>query len=106
MWGIKPEHDPDTCWGARTIYGESGPYTFGIVRDRMGGKGPKTKLKSLCEWLNSTGFDLLKDQLREQRVQGSDDREVRVEQDGYVLVANPRMSYGYLYIGAWRADSE
>lgn len=104
MWGIRPDHKPEPWFGARTIYEECGPYTFGLVSGRGAVEGKKAEVKKLTEWLDATGFKLLESKLREEGIRPSDDKQVQVEQDGYVLVANPRMSCGYLYIGAWRAQ--
>lgn len=102
MWGIRPDHKPEPWWGARAIY--RGGDTFDLVHDRMAREGKGPEVRALTLWLDGTGLAAMKAKLREERMTARDEREVRIEQDGYVLVANPRMSCGYLYIGAWRAQ--
>jgi len=97
-WGIKPDHKPVPWWGCRAIYHPPD----GIDRGYTSREGDDAEVKKLCEWLDTTGLGLLKERLKKEYLSPEERREVRVEEGGFVLVANPNQSYGYLYLGAWK----
>jgi hypothetical protein len=99
-WGALPKDTPVPWWSARAIF--HAPDGIDLVHDRIDHEGDKAEVKALCKWLDTKGLKMLKEQLRKEGVQGSEFHEVRIEGDGHVLIANPRKSYGYLYLGAWK----
>jgi len=102
MWGLRPEHSPTPWWGARAIF--RAPGSIDLLHDRMSREGGGTEVQALCKWLDKSGLPLLKEHLDSEYLDPGSEKEVRIEQDGYVLIANPRMSCGYLYLGAWRVE--
>jgi cytoskeleton bundling-enhancing protein CbeA-like protein len=107
IFGIQP---PPTYpaeaprWGARAIYTES---SFDLLYDRqqVTGGDPETR-RQLVAWLNTKALPELR--ARAQRYElpvGSVDELVEIQSEGFCLQANPRKSYGYLYLGAWRTDA-
>lgn len=91
-WGIQPPEGTDTAWGARAIFRGG---VVDLVWDRQAGGDA-----DLREWLNARGIPQMRRMVAD--VGGSEDREVRWTEGAYTIVANPRGSYGYLYLGAWR----
>jgi len=92
-------------WGARAIYRGIGGSYFELVWDRQDSSGESGENGDLYElefWLDTKGFPALRKLLREECPASDEDREVRFSSEGYVIVANPRKSFGYLYIGCWR----
>lgn len=65
--------------------------------------GDETSRKALGKWIDGNGMKLLKKALVDCYITGNIDQEVRVEDEGFIMIANPRKSYGYLYMCAWRA---
>lgn len=100
-WGIRPDEKPEPWWGARAIF--KAPDGIDLLWDRQSFKGSKDDGEAMNKWLNEKGLPGLKKVLKAEGVRGSEFREVCFESDGYKIVANPRESYGYLYIGAWEA---
>lgn len=92
-WGIQAPEGASTAWGARAIFRGG---AVDIVWDRQGGSPDA----DLLAWLNARGLPQLRRLVAD--VGGSEDREVRWTEGPYTVVANPRGSYGYLYLGAWR----
>jgi len=113
MWGYPCEYEgPDLYWGARAIF-ESGrweglgtkrqkyyPPRIDLVYDRQtfGGNGHPDKEKFI-EWISKKALPACKRWAEHQTL---DSRQVfTFMDDGFVLMASPNGSYGYLYIGAW-----
>jgi hypothetical protein len=101
-WGIRPETNPEPWWGARAIY--KAPDTIDLLWDRQSIKGSDDERKGLAEWLNSQGLKKIKEVVKEARLGGNEFREVQFKSDGFIIVANPRESCGYLYMGAWEVS--
>ncbi len=110
-------------WGARAIYTENHHYfrtaytkagklrkhppedmfRIDIPWDRQDFIGPADERKALSTWINKVGLPLLRKACQNEQWSPPDgEREVRIGQDGYTLVANPRKSHGYLYIAAYK----
>jgi hypothetical protein len=94
-WGIQPPEGVDHAWGARAIFRGG---IIDIVWDRQGGGDD-----DLRAWLNARGIPQIRRMVAD--VGYGEDREVRWTEGAYTIVANPKSSYGYLYLGAWRAGS-
>ena len=99
-WGILPPDGVQVSWGARVIY--TPPTGIDIVHDRQGVQGDGKELKSLVTWVNSKGLKGLKKLLKTDYLGSDERREVAFREGGYVLKADPKASYGYLYLGAWK----
>lgn len=91
-WGIQPPAGIDAAWGARAIFRGG---LVDLVWDRQAGGD-----EDLREWLNMRGIPQMRRLVAD--VGSSEDREVRWTEGAYTIIANPRASYGYLYLGAWR----
>jgi len=108
-WGLKPEPGAIVAWGARAIY-KSYPVDVDLLGDRMGmAGGNKVDRRCLADWINKVGLKLLKEQCATRGIRGDSEEVVRIEAGDFVLVASPRASHGYLYIGVWlqkRASQE
>lgn len=98
-WGIKAPEGVDTHWGARAIYNP--PSSIDVLWDRQSIDGPKKDRDALSKWINKTGLPGLKKLIKKEYLASDESREVTFRDDGYVIVANPRASHGYLYLGAW-----
>jgi hypothetical protein len=126
-WGIPaPSSVRGASWGARAIYSldlrsvrrrrvDRGRYvttsvmepiaTIDLVWDRQGmNGGSPDDQATLLAWLNGTGLAALRERCTVARLAPSSRDEIHVKIDGFALLASPRASYGYLYIGAWRVD--
>jgi len=101
-FGIRPPAKVTTKWGCRAIFKRG---DIDIVWDRISKRGQNDKLKALCAWLDKTGLKLLRKEMQRKPDQMSRE-ETRIEADGYVIVASPKASAGYLYIGAWPCEEE
>lgn len=126
-WGLPPEANAVAAWGARAIYKfggrtervrrkvpKSNPARYRFVekfvmgadidllwdRQSMVG-GTEKERKVLQSWLNKKGLKKLKKECEAQSLTSSCDEVVWVRDGKFGLYANPRSSYGYLYIGAW-----
>jgi hypothetical protein len=107
-FGINPPAGVQTAWGARWIVEPDG--RVDQVWDRTDAIGPDDRRDELLGYLNDH-VGLAPQQQAEQllargELRWSDERRVTLYEDETVtVVANPRRSYGYLYVGAWfRAD--
>jgi hypothetical protein len=105
-FGINPRdrgEQPPVWWGARAIYrGVRFPVDY--VHDRQQ-TTPYDKssieCKALWFWLDHYAKPALDAELKRLVVTPSEERDIVIESHGFKLIANPRRSYGYLYIGAW-----
>lgn len=103
-WGLQPpEGYEGPAWGARAIYSLrfTGRSVIDLLWDRQCGVGGDA-LKALCEMLDTTGLDQLRERCTAEHLRGDEHRTLRVEVGDYVIEANPRESCGYLYIVAYR----
>ena len=99
MFGIQTADQKMAWWGARAIFTNR---VIDLLPDRMNTEGEEAEIEKLCKWLNKTGLAKLRKLVKSEGIWPEDNRQVRYEDDKYVIVANPRESCGYLYIGAWR----
>jgi cytoskeleton bundling-enhancing protein CbeA-like protein len=97
-FGLSPPPGVLAAWGARAIYQ---PPNVDILWDRQGYAGQAGELKKLQKWLEGHGLPALRKALKKDRLYTNESREVRIVRTKYTIVANPRASYGYLYLGAW-----
>lgn len=98
-WGLSAPEGVKASWGARAIY--KAPTSIDLLWDRQSMDGPEEDQEKLSVWINKKGLKGLKVLLKKNYLGGDEMREVEFRDGGYVIRANPRASYGYLYIGAW-----
>lgn len=99
-WGLAPlpgEAKDDVSWGARAIYRDN---VIDIVWDRCTWTGAPPD--DLVKWLDNVALPKLRKLVVKERLGQNESRDMIVEDKKFCLKANPRQSYGYLYIGAWR----
>lgn len=111
-WGLSPGNRGSAAvvwWGARAIY-DSRSCDIDLLWDRMAWNGlgeGKEPPKDLAQWIDKKGLPKLRKLVKKHCVDGNEDFNLVVQSDEFALVANPRKSCGYLYIGAWkRAPNE
>ena len=109
-WGIMPPEGTFTAWGARAIYkpcrlnynkairGKWIPAEIDLLYDRQSAKGDDKALKGLSTWMNKVALPKLR---KTCSLSSSSEETVTIENDKFKLVASPKGSFGYLYIGAW-----
>ena len=119
-WGLPPRGPFTVAWGARAIFNPQPYREPKIIRGRkpkpypipneidllwdrqdMVG-GTKEEREAFVAILNEKALPLLREAVHKARFDRATDEAVTVEIDGLVIVANPRASHGYLYIGAWK----
>lgn len=107
-FGLKPNVTqlPVLYWGGRAIF--HAPEGIDILWDRQQFNNTdddrKKDREALWRWIQEKGLPRLRKQLRQQGVTARDDVLVCVVDRKHTIIANPRKSYGYLYIGAWRNE--
>lgn len=127
-WGLAPSPRAVVAWGARAIYKfgsrtervrrkvpKSNPPRYKFVEKYVTGAdidllwdrqsmvgGTDKEREQLKRWLNSKGLKKLKKECEKRYLSGDADETVQVRDGDFVIMANPRRSYGYLYIGAWK----
>jgi hypothetical protein len=104
-FGISPPTGITAAWGARALYTWKGGPQIELLWDRQSPYGPEDQRRTLCKWVNEKGLELLKKELDEKFITSKDDATVTVKDGPYTIVASPKRSYGYLYIGAWSNDA-
>jgi len=115
-WGlIKTVEGASAAWGARAIYtrdyGSLGGFgrpsvhvNVDVVSNRQSIAGDEPAKRALAQWLarkRGGAMALLVKRLKEDGVLPSEDREIAIDHGRFHLRANPRRSYGYVYITAW-----
>jgi hypothetical protein len=96
-WGLHASFGARYHWSARAIY------PVDLVWDRMSveGEASPEERKALGAWLDNQALPYLRSIANGSELPAqSEDLEIRVSGDGYTLRANPRGSYGYLYMSA------
>ncbi len=107
-FGLDPPAGVETAWGARWIIDPAG--WVDEVWDRTDAIGPDDRRRELLAYLNDqvgrAPQETAAELLRSGRLRWSDETTVTLYEDEVVTVdANPRRSFGYLYVGAWlKAD--
>src|SRR6266487_6950755 len=107
-YGLAPPAGVETAWGARWIINPTG--WVDEVWDRTDAIGPDNRRRELLDYLNDqvgrAAHETAAELLRGGRLRWSDETTVTLYDDEVVTVAaNPRRSFGYLYVGAWfKAD--
>lgn len=84
-------------WRCRAIFGRG---VIDLVWDRQAGTGSREGLDALLKWVDKKGLKAMRRLVKERALTNDEDREVRFEDGGYVITANPRRSHGYLYLEA------
>lgn len=101
MWGLTPHENVKFWWGARAIYHP--PNIIDVVpnRQQITG-GTDEERKRLANWVYDIGIPKLRKELSKKYIGLSDDILIAVDdkEAGFTMMANPRKSYGYLYISA------
>jgi hypothetical protein len=92
-WGLQPPEGTRTAWGARAIF-ENG--NIDIVWDRTSTFGIEKNIRKLTAWLDKGGLRGIRKEVK--RLLPSDSTSVSFTSRGYIILANPRKSFGYLYL--------
>ena len=102
---------PPGYWMARAIYKPGNTrwtQTFvELLWDRQGFKGDADEKyrKDLARWINKKGLNRLRKELYLRAVSTADRCLVVVSDAPFYLYADPRASYGYLYLAAWKENT-
>lgn len=98
------------AWGARAICASNGRglgHYLDVVHDRtkaVGADEHAADYDALSRWLAATGLKELRRRVADDDAFLTDPRSdavTEIRSDGFVLMASPRSSYGYIYIAAW-----
>ncbi len=108
MFGLNPATyfaDPKPLWwGIRSIYNRD--FTFDILHDRQQfsdySDDTRAERQAIVKWLDTRGRKLLVKRLRGDDVHPGDNRVVHLQDGRFNVVASPKASHGYLYLGLWR----
>jgi hypothetical protein len=100
-WGLEPAEGVTFHWSARAIFQDC----IDLLHDRQGLEGVTSEEErdKLQTWINDKGLPVLRSMYNSDTGNfpyPSENREIEVKGDGYRLRANPRASYGYLYLSA------
>jgi len=109
-WGLMGAIEgASAAYGARAIYKrDSGKVIIDVLWDRQHIAGDEPAKRALAQWLvkkTGGGMTLLSKRLKAEGVYPDDSIEIAIDHGRFHLRANPRSSYGYLYITAW-TDAE
>ncbi len=103
-FGISPLRQVAIAYGARAIYARPG--SIELLWDRQSGAGgTPEQLQELCKWINEYGLPALKKLTIDEHIQPDEDKAVTINQDGWFVIANPKQSCGYIYIGIYPVDT-
>jgi hypothetical protein len=106
-FGLRPNVEPIPAlyWGGRAIF--RNPDNIDILWDRQqfNNVDNKKNCEALWTWIQGKGLPRLRKELVAQGVSTRDDALVTVADRHGQLIANPRKSHGYLYLGAWRNET-
>lgn len=90
-------------WGLRAIYRD---FTVDVLHDRQQwsdySEETRPERVEVCKWWDKRGYKLLTKELKKQYIVPDCDALVHVQDGRYHIIANPRQSYGYLYIAVWK----
>lgn len=114
-------------WGARAIlhrvrqrktvirkrrivgYVDDWKVTFETLPDRSNYRGPYAdapESRPFFRWLNKVALPWLAKAVDKEGLAPDEDREIALDREPFHLRANPRSSYGYLYLVAWEDEVE
>lgn len=97
-----PDGTVGARWGARAIYDNR--CTVDVVGNRQGCEGgTEEERDALVQWINTYALGAMRKLVAAERLETSSRAVVKVERDGFRMEASPNGSYGYLYLGAWKA---
>lgn len=78
-------------------------YNLSLVWDRMAMTGgTETERKALSKWIDKVGLPGLTKEVDRLNIYPRDNETAEFRKDGYVIRGNPRASYGYIYIVAYK----
>jgi len=121
-WGFPPPSNENVlcAWGARAIYkfnfdrdhrGRREPPMIDLLWDRQDFvphvDAPEVEValvrgkEKLQKWLNTKGLKKLATKCLKECITGDCGDVVAITDGDFGIIASPRQSYGYLYIGAW-----
>jgi hypothetical protein len=115
IFGIGPPTPKRIWWGARAIFERNHnkrrrtdpTYVFSLLGDRQQMEGgTEQERKALAKWIENKARPALTKRLEEEGVEPSESQRIEMTLDGFEIVADPRGSHGYLYIGIWPVDVE
>lgn len=100
MWGLGTDHLPK--FGARAILEGR---NVSLLRDRCGTYGdPTDEWCSECDTVLPVFIQRLT-AMYQREYDSSSDTMLRLEHNGWVCEANPRGSYGYLYLDIYKQEA-
>jgi len=101
-WGLFPLDGTRYHWSARAILDNDGGVD--LLHDRMAveGEASEDERKALGAWLDNHALPYLRARFAtcDDTPYQSECREITVKGNGFILRADPRASYGYLYLSA------
>jgi len=101
VWGLQATPGARYHWTARAIVEAA---ALCLVWDRQAtiGEGTDEERAALTTWLNAHALPYMRAMVADgdDFPQPDEDREVTISGDGFTLRANPRASYGYVYLSA------
>jgi len=93
----------DILWDRQgfAAFAEDGTPISTDARDKQDNPVTAPDVLKLQKWINKKGMAKLRAACVKQYLSGDSADVVTIEEGLFTLVASPRRSYGYLYIGAW-----
>ena len=107
-WGLDPDDTSErivrAAWGARALYDG---LTLSLLHDRQDAIGSPDERRAVAAWVAAHAWPILVDLAATRDLPGTREHgQYRLAGDGGVLLAEPRGSCGYLYLGAWLDPDE
>lgn len=101
---LEAKGKPAYYWGARAIFQPKNKNPIDILHDRQMIDPEGIESPSLLHWLNVTAFPWLRDKVRGISMMSGE--VFTYDEHNKYLIASPNSSGGYLYIGAYRYNTE
>lgn len=98
-WGLSMDMQCRCCYGARAIYDTS--HNIDLLYDRQSYIGEQDDWTKISRWLNKKAMKSMRKYFRTNNIQTSASHEWRMDDGDLHIMANPKGSYGYMYIVAW-----
>lgn len=98
-WGMHNDMNCRCCYGARAIYDTRG--NIDLLCDRQAYEGDQKDWKKMSRWLDKKAIKAMRKYFLKNDIPTSSEHEWRMDDGDFHIMANPRGSYGYMYIVAW-----
>jgi len=99
MYGLRSLGGRSCWWGARAIWRGGRSIDIPETHQQTIG-GTKAERDALASWVTAKGLALLLDQIELAGLSRSDHRLVMICDGSYCIMADPKGSSGFLYMGA------